>query len=148
MFFPQRNFNRIRVSDILKQAQKTHHLLQYQGGEFDVKVIYDCESGVECLPVIKIEFINSKSILNPLFINKWQKDLRSILKLDDDTWNYQTLNYFEESAYDDADIDGKRHYLFQVGYKINFEVLGTFKRLSVFLVILNAAFGLILGILL
>lgn len=136
------------MSDILKQTQQVHHLLQYQGGEFDVKLIYDCHVGYDCLPAIKVDFINSKSILNPLFINKWQKDLRQILQLEEDTWNYQTLNYFEESAFDDYEVDGKRYYMFQVGYKVNFEVVGTSRKLSLFLVILNVTFGMVLGMIL
>ena len=92
--------------------------------------------------------INSQSILNPLFINKWQKEIKKIMNLEDpEVWNYQTLNYFEESSYQDFEVDGKRYYLFQVGYKVNFEVSGTGKTISVYLIILNITYGLVLNIL-
>ena len=74
-----------------------------------------------------MEFILARSILNPLFMNKWQKMLNKIMNLEEGLWNYQILNYYEESSYLDY-LDNKvRYYELKVGYKVNVEIIGMAK---------------------
>jgi len=49
------------------------------------------------------------------------------MNLEEGLWNYQILNYYEESSYPDYDDNRIRNYQLKVGYKVNVEIIGIAK---------------------
>lgn len=76
---------------------------------------------------MQVDFIYARGILNPLFMNKWQKTLSKMMNLEEGLWNYQILNYYEENSYLNYEDNKIRNYELKVGYKVNVEIIGMAK---------------------